>query len=63
MKGNTIITMNQASIIEAVQKYIDGQASPSGAFGTVKSVNADSKAYGGAQSFTVELEKSDTQGD
>lgn len=59
MKGNTTITLNQASMIEAVQKYIDGQLTSNGGFGIVKGVSPATKSYGGAQSFTVELEKPD----
>lgn len=60
MKGNNTITINQSSMIEAVQQWLDGQLLNAGEFGRVTKVEAESKNYG-AQTFSVDLEKPDAQ--
>lgn len=54
MKGNITITMNQASMMEAVQAYIDGQFTEKH---TVKNIKPESNsAYNGPNTYEVEIE-------
>ena len=54
MKGSNELHLNQATIIEAIQEYLDKRYTPKP---RVVSVSTESKGYGEKQKFTVIVEE------
>lgn len=52
MKGKSVMQINQATMIEAMQQYFDKQLTTTH---TVKSVIKDTNVYGSIDSFVVEF--------
>jgi hypothetical protein len=52
--GRTTITMNEATIIQAVQEYLDKRIAPDAAKNVVTSVKTNAGSYNAAE-FKVEL--------
>lgn len=60
MKGSNKIEFNQATIVEAVQEYLNKRLTASAGTQTVQSVSANAVAVYGGGTYTVTIEEKTT---
>lgn len=56
-RGNTTVEMNQTTMVEAVQEWLDRRTSASHPRAVVKSVTGKGSGYEAGKTFTLELEE------